>query len=303
MPVTPNKSTLVNRFINLNVDKSSLWRMVAVGFFILITVVPLASGLLYAFQYSFGWAGIINDGFTLAHWSKFFSSSEPYVALGFSIYITLISLLISLSVAIYLALRAARLFRKGVLSYLIYFPLAFPAIVTALFIFQQLSKAGFISRIAFHLGLIDQLESFPDLVNDTFGIGVILAHVLLAVPFFVLYFMNLITNEQILSHVEMAKTLGAGATATLWRVTLPLLLRRAWSTILLYAIFIMGSYEIPLILGRQSPQMISVMTVRNLKHFDLTNIPQAYIMAALYTLFILTVIYTSLKKGRRISAV
>lgn len=280
----------------------SPYKIIALSFFVLMTVVPLASGLVYALQYSFGWAGIINSGFTFAHWSKFVTSSEPYLSLGFSMYITVASLFIALSIAVYLSLKASKLFKRGALSYLIYFPLAFPAIVTALFIFQQLSKAGFISRIFYNIGLIDKLDEFPGLVNDTFGIGIILSHVLLAVPFFVLYLMNLINNEQIPSHIEIARTLGANPGTVLRKVTLPILLKRAWSTILLYAIFIMGSYEIPLILGRQSPQMISVMTVRNLKHFDLTNIPQAYITAILYTIFILLVIYISLRKGRSVVA-
>jgi len=276
------------------------YKILALSFFALITLVPLLSGIVYAIQYSFGWAGVISDGFTFAHWSKFWDSSEPYLSLGFSLYVTVVSLFIALAVAVYLSLKASQLFKKGLLSYLIYFPLAFPAIVTALFIFQQLSKAGFLSRILYHIGLIDQLDHFPDLVNDTFGIGIILSHVLLAMPFFVLYFVSLIQNEQIHAHIEIAKTLGANTHAILREVTLPILLRKAWSTILLYAIFIMGSYEIPLILGRQSPQMISVMTVRNLKHFDLTNIPQAYIMAVLYTALILIVVFFSMRKERSI---
>lgn len=280
---------------------NTAYKTLSISFFILITLIPLLSGMIYAVQYSFGWAGVISDGFTFSHWSKFWDSPEPYLSLGFSFYITVVSLAIALTVAVYLSLKASQLFKKGLLSYLIYFPLAFPAIVTALFIFQQLSKAGFLSRVFYHIGLIDQLENFPDLVNDTFGIGIIMSHVLLAVPFFVLYFISLIQNEQIHAHIEIARTLGASTRVILRKVTIPILFRRAWSTILLYAIFIMGSYEIPLILGRQSPQMISVMTVRNLKHFDLTNIPQAYIMAVLYTLLILIVVFFSTKKERSFS--
>lgn len=290
-------------YLNTEATISSLrsiaWRKtLALSFFLLITIVPLVFGLIYAVRYSFGWAGVINDGFTFDHWTKFMSSSAPYYSLFYSIYITIVSLFIALGTAFYLALKASKIFQKGWLSYLIYFPLAFPAIVVSLFIFQQLSKAGFIARLFYQFYWIDDIDAFPDLINDTFGIGIILAHVLMAVPFFLLYFITIIQNEQIPAQIEVAKSLGAKKGMILRRVTLAILWQRAKSTIILYALFIMGSYEIPLILGRQSPQMISVMTVRNLKHFDLSNIPQAYIMAVLYTIFILTTIFLSLRRER-----
>lgn len=276
---------------------------VSLIFFVAMTVLPLFAGLSYALRYSFGWAGIIDNGFTLSHWAKFWSTSELWVSILFSIYITVASLLITLVTALFLALKGSKLFKKGILSYLIYFPLAFPAIVAALFVFQQLSKAGFISRLAYHINLIDNLNQFPDVINDTYGIGIILTHVLLAVPFFVIYFSSVIQHEQLSQQEEIAKTLGARNRDILARISLPIILKSSRSTILLYAIFIMGSYEVPLILGRQSPQMISVMTVRNLKHFDLTNIPQAYIIALLYTLLILFALYFSLGKTNKAGAI
>jgi putative spermidine/putrescine transport system permease protein len=44
----------------------------------------------------------------------------------------------------------------------------------------------------------------------------------------------------------------------------------------------MGSYEIPLLLGRQSPQMMSVLVIQKLRKFSLAAIPEAYIMALVF---------------------
>jgi putative spermidine/putrescine transport system permease protein len=51
----------------------------------------------------------------------------------------------------------------------------------------------------------------------------------------------------------------------------------------LFFVFVLGSYEIPLLLGRQSPQMMSILTMRKLERFDLATIPQAYVIALIYT--------------------
>lgn len=77
---------------------------------------------------------------------------------------------------------------------------------------------------------------------------------------------------------------------------MPVLLRQSFPTLVLYFIFVMGSYEIPLLLGSQSPQMMSVLTIRKLQRFDLTDMPQAYVVGVLYTVFVVGVVVFLLRK-------
>src|SRR5262249_39037592 len=76
-----------------------------------------------------------------------------------------------------------------------------------------------------------------------------------------------------------------------------ILLSRAAANVLLLFVVVLGSYEIPLLLGRQSPQMLSVLTFRKYQRFDLLDKPQAFACSILYTLFALTVVVLALGRG------
>ena len=164
---------------------------------------------------------------------------------------------------------------------LIYLPLAIPAIVAAFYTFQVLSKAGLFIFI-----------------HDTFGVAIIATHVLMAVPFFTILFTNLNASENIDELRNLARTLGGSVYQVESKVAIPILLRKAFPTIVLYFIFILGSYEIPLLLGRQYPQMISVLIIRKLQRFNLLDIPTAYAMAVLYLIITATMIVLLFRKRK-----
>src|SRR5207253_2023633 len=111
--------------------------------------------------------------------------------------------------------------RKGLLSYLIYMPLAFPGIVAAFFFFQLLTKSGVLSRILYQLNVISSIDQFPDLINDTYGIGMITTHVFLSFPFFVLLFVNIIKTERIVEYQQLAATFAATKWQSFVKVSVP----------------------------------------------------------------------------------
>jgi putative spermidine/putrescine transport system permease protein len=266
--------------------------------FFLLAVLPLLLGVGYALLYSTGLIGALSDGFTLSHWQDVLQNSEILYSFAFSAWIAAAAITISVS----LALGGTLLFNKqidyGFFSYIVYLPLAIPGIVAALFVIQLLSGAGFLSRISYQLGLIDSVRGFPGMINDQWGIGIITAMVMLATPFFMIYFQTIYKSERLDELAQLATTLGSKKTATSFKVKIPIILSRAFPTMLLYFIFMLGSYEIPLLLGRESPQMVSVLTIRKLRRFNLLDIPQAYIIAILYILVILSVVIYLFKKRR-----
>ena len=52
--------------------------------FIALSVVPLLLGIGYALLYSLGLTGIINNGFTLAHWHTLLQDASFWEPIGFS---------------------------------------------------------------------------------------------------------------------------------------------------------------------------------------------------------------------------
>lgn len=261
-------------------------RSVSIGllFYLLIGVVPFAAALVYALLYSVGLAGALSQGFTLRFWQAVLENGEFVRSFGYSTLVAAAALLCSVSAALWLTLHFRQAFERRWLSLVIYLPLAIPGVVAAFFTFQLFSKAGFFARIAYHLGWIAEARQFPDLVNDQWAIGIILTFVTVVTPFFLLLFLNVYKNERIDALADLSYSLGATPRQIIWRVSLPVLLRKTRVLIALYFIFLLGSYEIPLILGQESPQMLSVLIIREIKQYDLEKIPEGYVVAVIYTI-------------------
>ncbi len=264
--------------------------------FFVVVVAPVLWGLGYAFAYSVGWAGLLSQGFTLEHWRQVLAGNEVLPSLAYSLAIAAATLLLTLALSLTLALTFRQSVNRGLLSDALLFPLALPPTVAALFMFQVLSGAGLLSRAAYHLGLVHEPREFPELVFDAAGVGIVSTHLLLAVPFFTLLYARLYENERLGELTSLARTLGASPLACVRRVVLPILLWRSLPNLSLFFIGVLGSFEIPSLLGAQSPRMISVLTRQKFALYDLSEKPQAYIVAVIYSLLSLSLISLALRK-------
>jgi len=267
--------------------------------FTLLVVVPFAGSLIYAILYSFGLSGILSNGFTVTHVSGMLQNPEMFFSLGYSFYIALCSMLISLTLSICGVLFFKTAITKSKWSFFPYLPLALPAIVTAFVSLQVLNKTGVLSRLLYQTNMINDLSQFPDMVNDKLGIGIIITHVLMATPFFLIFFSNMYEAENVKALSNVAKSLGASSAKVAEKIAIPLLLKKGLNTILLYFIFVFGSYEIPLILGQQSPQMISVLIVRKMQRYNLMDIPQGYFLSLVYSIAVIVLLAVFLKSKKQ----
>lgn len=262
--------------------------------FLALAVLPVIAGLLYAGAYSLGLSGLLSKGFTAAYLSELLTGGEIWLSLGVSMYIALVAVALSALCGGSLALSLGK-----ASSTPLYLPLVLPAAVAAFFVFQLLADAGLLARLCRWLGLIRQPGDLPALVHDTFGIGIVSAHMLTAVPFFALLYRHIYQHEKLAELWRLTQTLGGTRVGYLRRVLLPVFLQKSRPQLLLYFIAVMGAYEIPLLLGRQSPQMISVLTMRKYQMFDLQQKPVAYIAALLYTLVVMVLLAAGLGGMRR----
>lgn len=269
-------------------------------FFLVVVGLPLTLGMGYALLHAFGLAGALRPGLTARHWAHLFSSDEVLRSLAYSVYIAASALALSTLLALGLTWRLRR-WNGGSFSLVLYLPLSIPATVAAFLSFQAFSKSGIWSRLAFALGWITDLRQFPDWVNDPFGVGIIITHTLLALPFFTIYFLHSYATEHLGQLEQLAQSLGASARQSARWVTVPVLLHRAFPTLVMYFIFLLGSYEIPLLMGVQAPQMLSVLTVRKLRDFDLNAQPEAYALATLYAGMVFTLVYWLFRKRRLVN--
>ena len=181
---------------------------------------------------------------------------------------------------------------------LLLLPLGTPVAVSAIVVYQILNPGGLLARIAFHWRWIYSLSEFPVFVNDVWSLGIISAGTFTAFPLLTLFFFKTWTAAKIDRYCRLAESLGASSFRSRVRIALPMLLRRSRSMILLMFLLNLGSYEIPLLLGRQSPQMISVLTTRRFGQFNLLQRPQAFVFATAYLVVVATGVAT-LQLGRR----
>lgn len=255
--------------------------------FVVFAALPMAAAFAYSLTYAIGLTGLLNEGLTGRHFAAAILEGDLASSLLLSALVAGVTVVLAGSMGVALALRLDAGLDRGVLSYLFYAPLAFPGTVAALVAFQWLTPSGLVARVLLRLGVISSLEGAPELVNDPYAFAIIATHVAIATPFLALVFRRLYDEGHVGELVEAAVTLGAGRRQRLLRVALPILVRRGASNLALVFVIVLGSYEIPLLLGRADPQMLSVLIMRKYGRFDVTDKPEAFAIAAIYTLIVM----------------
>lgn len=256
--------------------------IVARVFFVLFGVLPLAAGFFYAAGYAFGIWGALNRGFTLHHWQRLLSDGGFWWSL-------LLSLLMAVCVCALSVLMALRLlpfmlpfWEKRGIRPVFYLPLALPPLAAAVWSLQFLGNRGLAARMAHALGCPE--GRFPALVQDALQWGIGSTLTLMTFPFLLIVLLGYYESARVAQLSDMAATLGADARCIRRRVQYPVLLWRIAPTLMLSGIFLFGAFEVPLLLGRQYPAMISVYIDQKFSRFNLDDVPLAYCATVVYSL-------------------
>jgi putative spermidine/putrescine transport system permease protein len=254
--------------------------------FIAIAVLPVLCGFIYSLLYSVGLAGLLGKGFTLEHWEKLFASGDGWRSIGYTFYLTITTTTLSMIMALAYAWYHFRQPNERSVSKL-YLPLLFPPLIAGMAWYFVLSPSGLLSRWANGIGLVQSVEDFPRWVNDDFSFGIILTQFFLVFPIFTLLFLNISKKENLGELYRTALHLGGDKRYFFKNIFLPILWNRGKWVVLLYAIFLMGTYEVTLILGQTDPRTITVFIMEKLSKYNLNDIPQAHAMSVLYSTMML----------------
>ena len=254
-----------------------------------LCVGPLLLGFGYSLLYSFGVIGLLSEGFTLVHWQRLWQSSGAISSLIYTLLLSIVSLLLALAAALAVAWRSLQP-GSGRLPAALFLPLLFPPLIAAFGWYYVLSPAGILSRLAVGAGLIGGLEDFPRLVNDAWSVGIVLTHIFLVYPVFSLLFVAQSRKERLPAMWALARNLGSTRWQFVRSILLPLLLQKTRPVVVLYGLFLLGSYEVPLLLGRTAPQTVSLFITEKLSRFNLLDIPVGHAMAVVYSLMVFGII-------------
>jgi putative spermidine/putrescine transport system permease protein len=223
----------------------------SVGFLALLFAGPLFFSLLGSLGLESG-----ASGFTLEHYAQVFQRRVLRQGLAVSVYYGVAPVLVTLVIAISLALLLRRPFLGRTLFNGLYkLPMAVPGIIGALIVMTLAERGGLLDRVAEPLGL-----AMPRMLRDPWGVGVILTSVWKQLPF-----MTLVITSAFAAIpqdvIDASRSLGAARWATLWRVEIPLAMPGISAAVLLTFIGSMGSYAIPDLVGPPSSRPLAVHMV------------------------------------------
>ncbi len=270
--------------------------------FVLICLLPLLMGFVYSLGYSLGVFGLMNEGFTLDHWLRLFASKDAWSSLVYTFVITVVSIGLVIVLAAFLSRAFTGQKRAAFTQKALLLPLLFAPVIAGFAWYYVLSPAGVLSRLSHALGLTKDLSSFPRMVNDDWSIGILLVHVFLVLPIFTFLFTAQAKSMNLLEMNKLATSLGSSRLQCFTKLWLPALVKRFKLLIVLYAIFFVGTYEVPLILGQSSPRVLTVFISEKLTKFSLNDIPLGHCMAVFYSACIFVVLRLFLHRPKSTTA-
>jgi putative spermidine/putrescine transport system permease protein len=264
----------------------------------------LVGGLALGLAQSLGFLPLIGrNQLSLQAYARLLAGPGFARSLLLTLFISVLTTVLTVALAVLTALLLRRGFRGRTLVGFVYqLPLTIPHLVIAIGVLMLLSQSGLVARAAFHLGLISDPARFPALLYDDLGVGIILVYVWKQVPFVGLICLAVLQSIG-QDYEEQARTLGAGRWQVLRHVLLPLLLPGLLPASIIIFAYVFGSFEVPFLLGKSFPSMLSVLAFRLYIDTDLNARPQAMATSVLIALLVLGLVLAYRRLARRVRKV
>ena len=238
---------------------------------------------------------------TLSHYRSLLGDREFQRSIGLTLSLATVATGLSALGGLVLALSLRTMaMRYRLVNTLLQIPLAVPHLSMAVVLLNVIAPSGLLARFGHALGLIDLPADFPILINDEYGIGIVLAYLLKEIPFVTLMLLTMLLRIGD-EYEQAARTLGAASWQRLRYVTLPLLAPAALSSSLMVFAFILGAFEVPFLLGRPYPAMLSVVAQRRYMDVDLAARPGAIAVAVMLSLITTGLVWLYLKVAQRLA--
>jgi putative spermidine/putrescine transport system permease protein len=170
-----------------------------------------------------------------------------------------------MGVALLLAVRARR-FKW--LSTLLHFPMGIPHLLAAYLLTQLFWQSGWYSRLLYTIGIIDEMDQFPVLIQDPWGIGILLTYSWKEIPFMVMLLLPFVVRA-LDEWGQAARCLGASFAQTVRWVVLPMLFPIWVGGMWIIFAFVLGAYEIPALTGSTASSLVPVLAWQEYTAFGL----------------------------------
>ena len=268
---------------------------------LIVICVVFAGGLALGLSQSLGYMPIIGKcTFSIEAYIQMIMSKGFIRSLLLTLFVSIMTTVLSVVIAIVTALALRQRFRgKKTLTFVYQFPVTIPDLVTAVCILMLVSQSGLFSRVLFNLGFISDQSQFPALTSDDFGVGIILVYVWKQAPFIGL--IALAVLQSVGNDFEaLGKTLGANSRQVFRHILLPLIIPGILPASIICFAYTFGSFEVPYLLGKTFPAMLSVLSYRWYIDVDLNARPQAMAMSIFIAVFVMILVIFYRKLARKL---
>ena len=208
---------------------------------------------------------------------------------------TILSAIIAVAVAVAVHASAAD---WPWLRSLLQFPIAMPHLALGVAVIHIIAPSGLIARVLYSMGLLDIPAQFPELLNDRFGIGIVLVYVMKESPFLAVLCLAVLARIDPDLYAAAA-TLGASRWQRLRWVTLPLVWPALAAGSLVVFAFVVSAFEIPFLLGRPFPSMLGVVAQRKFMGVDIAERPEGVAVAIAGALISVIVMFAAYRLQQR----
>ncbi|WP_079477121.1 ABC transporter permease [Halobacillus salinus] len=203
----------------------------------------------------------LSDGnaFTLIYYKELLQSDRFLTSVGFSLYIALVSSLLSLLIGLWVTRTCYPLLEKYTPRLIVWLPMLFPHFVWGYMVILLLSETGVLSQVLQMTGLLTESSDFPVWTRDPNGIGIILTYVWKEVPFVILMLLPVYSSIKP-QYYDLVQTLGGNGWDRFRTVEWPNILPVITESFLIIFAFTISAYEVPALLGTTFPEMLSVLS-------------------------------------------
>lgn len=245
--------------------------------FVGLNGVVVIAALFKSIEVSLGYYPVIGlNRVTTSYYAAVFHDQYFTQSLWYSLYLAIVSTVGALVLGLLMAVLLNHLAgRHQVLTKIFMIPITIPHIIVALMIMQLLSQSGLISRIAYHLHLVSSIDAFPLLVNDHWGISIIIVFLYKEIPYVAVTMLAIL--KQLHSGYDLvARNLGASRWQAFWHVTLPLVQPTLFTLFIILFCFTFANFEVPYILGNPANETIALTIYDQFLQPDLQSRPEAF---------------------------
>lgn len=196
-------------------------------------------------------------------------------AILLTIRVTTIATVLALVIGLIMTRLLYQFFKDSSSKLLVWIPILIPHFVAGYLVFLFLSQSGLLSSFLSQLGVIGKRADFPVLVQDQFGLGIILTYVWKEVPFVILMLLP-VYYEIDHRYSEVVRTLGGNRWDSFKTVEWPWLLPVLVETGVILFAFIASAFEVPYLLGVTRPEMLPVRAYEWFFNGDWSKRPLAF---------------------------